>query len=259
MPGLVTVQEARPMRKIALVGLVVCVLAVASAGWSGEQTAARKKPASPGVALPATAEYSPGYSREAGDREEALVKDLVRILDETKSFDTFCVTASILCRVGPKAWSAVPGIIRNAERLKVLDKYLLSNKETKKSKVANDFLEGLGKLLPDRTEAGGAAEESAVPQKTPASEPVAALPPPHGTVSPPDTSPTMPYADVPTPKADATPGPARGQSPATGDTQEILRRLDRIERRLTRIESRLTPPQPPQFVPPQPPQSVPQY
>jgi hypothetical protein len=144
------------MRKIALVGLVVCVLAVASAGWSGEQTAAKKKPASPDAALPATA----GYSREAGDRDEALVKDLVKILDETKSFDTFCVTASILCRVGAKARPAVPGIIRNAERLKILDKHLLSDKETKKSKVANDFLEGLGKLLPDKAEAGGAAEQS---------------------------------------------------------------------------------------------------
>jgi hypothetical protein len=197
-------------------------------------------------------------ARAGADPDEALVKDLVKILDETKSFDTFCVTASILCRVGAKAKSAVPGIIRNAERLKILDKHLLGGKETKKSQVANDFLKGLGKLLPDKTGAGSAAEESTAPQKMPASEPVADLPPPHGKVSPPDTNPTMPYADVPTPKADAAAGPARGQSPATGDTQEILRRLDRIERRLRRIESRLTPPQPPQYVPPPPP-LAPQY
>jgi hypothetical protein len=252
--------------------LFVCVLAVASAGWSGEKAAAKKKPASPGVARTDAdkrqvfgAGHGPNVGglagqaakTEAADEDEALVKELVKILDETKSFDTFCVTASILCRVCPKARSAVPGIIRNAERLKILDKHLLGDKETKKGKVANDFLEGLGKLLPAKTEAGGAAEESAAPQKMPASEPVADLPQPHGKGKAPDSKPHMPYADVPTPEADATPGPARGQSPATGDTQEILRRLSCIEQRLRRIESRLPPPPTPQLIP-QPPQSFPQ-
>jgi hypothetical protein len=48
------------------------------------------------------------------------VRELVAILDETRSVDTFLLTATALAELGSKAKPAVQAIIRNGERLQVL-------------------------------------------------------------------------------------------------------------------------------------------
>jgi len=51
--------------------------------------------------------------------KQGLVPELVAILNETKSLDTFLVTLRLLEGMGKQAEPAIPAIIRNAERLEV--------------------------------------------------------------------------------------------------------------------------------------------
>jgi hypothetical protein len=51
--------------------------------------------------------------------DQQLVKELVEIMTATDSLTTFALSVTALERVGEEAKSAVPSIIRNAERLKV--------------------------------------------------------------------------------------------------------------------------------------------
>jgi hypothetical protein len=53
--------------------------------------------------------------------EEQLIDELAIILKETKSPETFLVTAMTLGRLGPKARRTLPVVIRNAERLELLE------------------------------------------------------------------------------------------------------------------------------------------
>jgi hypothetical protein len=50
---------------------------------------------------------------------QGLVRELVAILNETKSIDTFLVTLRLLEDMGKQAEPAIPAIIRNAERLEL--------------------------------------------------------------------------------------------------------------------------------------------
>lgn len=52
--------------------------------------------------------------------EDKVVKELVQIMDETKSPQTVLAVTLALMPMGKKAQSAVPAILRNAERLKML-------------------------------------------------------------------------------------------------------------------------------------------
>jgi hypothetical protein len=52
--------------------------------------------------------------------EQQVVQELIKIMDETKSPTTLLATTLALMPMGKKAQAAVPAILRNAERLKVL-------------------------------------------------------------------------------------------------------------------------------------------
>jgi hypothetical protein len=58
-------------------------------------------------------------TREASATEASVVAQLIEILNETKSPQTVLAATLALMPMGKKAQSAVPAIIRNAERLKV--------------------------------------------------------------------------------------------------------------------------------------------
>jgi len=60
---------------------------------------------------------------------QPLLSELIAILNETKSVDTFSVTVGVLSEMGPRAESAIPAIIRNAERLGFLKDHLLAKKD----------------------------------------------------------------------------------------------------------------------------------
>lgn len=60
-------------------------------------------------------------AKQATCEDDKVVEELMAILKETKSSDTFVVTAVALGRMGSKAKRAVPTIIRNAERLEILE------------------------------------------------------------------------------------------------------------------------------------------
>lgn len=71
--------------------------------------------------------------------------ELVRMLDETKSIDTYVAILSLL---QPKdAKHAVPALIRNAERLGIFDNVLLNpQQDDRKSKLAEMVMEQIAKL-----------------------------------------------------------------------------------------------------------------
>jgi hypothetical protein len=73
--------------------------------------------------------------------DQEQVQELIKILNETKSPYTLVATTVALAPLGDKAKVAVPAILRNAERLKVLES--LGNPESKKGELANLLLESI--------------------------------------------------------------------------------------------------------------------
>jgi hypothetical protein len=133
---------------VVVVGVVVACAVVAVGGGAVWKSQAQEQPAASSwcrAGEPALA----SVAAVPMNNDQALVKELIKLLDETKSLDTFAVTASALCKMGPKARMAFPAIIRSAERLKLLDKHLGSQKETRKKKMLEEFGEGLALLLPE--------------------------------------------------------------------------------------------------------------
>jgi hypothetical protein len=57
----------------------------------------------------------------SSDKNEKIVEELTAILMETKSTETFLVTAMTLGKMGAVAKPALPAIIRNAERLEMFE------------------------------------------------------------------------------------------------------------------------------------------
>jgi hypothetical protein len=80
-----------------------------------------------------------------------LVQDLIQIIHETKSVDTFFVTTKLLEEMGGKARVAVPAIIRNAERLELFkDAFLQAEKDgdkQKKVELAEMIVDALEKIM----------------------------------------------------------------------------------------------------------------
>ena len=70
---------------------------------------------------------------------DAQVQELITIMNETKSPYTLVATTVALIPLGDKAKVAVPVILRNAERLKILEN--LGNPDSKKGEVATMLLE----------------------------------------------------------------------------------------------------------------------
>src|SRR5260370_27879624 len=73
--------------------------------------------------------------------DQDQVQELIKILNETKSPYTRVATTAALAPLGDKAKVAVPAILRNAERLKILES--LGNPESKKGGLANMLMEAI--------------------------------------------------------------------------------------------------------------------
>jgi hypothetical protein len=69
------------------------------------------------------------------------VQELIKILNETKSANTLVATTIALVPLGDKAKVAVPVILRNAERLKILES--LGNLDSKKGEMASILVESI--------------------------------------------------------------------------------------------------------------------
>ena len=94
--------------------------------------------------------------------DDPLVRDLIKVLDETKSKDTFCLALPVLAALKAEGRRAVPAVLRNAERLKISKGMRQEGaKWTREQKVVAECLEALvGHPLP-------AAAASAVPDLRP--------------------------------------------------------------------------------------------
>jgi hypothetical protein len=105
---------------VGLAGVLVPVLAV---------MAQLPSPTSaPRSCSPATGTANKPSATSSTDAK--VIDEMIAILKETKSEDTFVVTAMALCGMGPEAKRALPQLIRNAERLGLLDG-LLGSKTSK--------------------------------------------------------------------------------------------------------------------------------
>jgi hypothetical protein len=76
--------------------------------------------ADPVSQCPACCEKEASKTQTVKATKEKVVQELIVLLNETKSPDTFIVTASALGMMGHDARPAVPSIIRNADRLGLL-------------------------------------------------------------------------------------------------------------------------------------------
>src|SRR5690349_17232994 len=65
--------------------------------------------------------YVQGCRAKSPSDSGNVLDELTAILKETKSTETFLVTTMVLGRMGPEAKRALPAIIRNAERLELLE------------------------------------------------------------------------------------------------------------------------------------------
>jgi hypothetical protein len=106
----------------------------------------------------------PVVLREVGPNDD-LLRELLAILNETRSPDAFLVTLSILQELKPEPREAVPVIIRNAERLRLF-KRTDPDKGTEQQRM---ILECIGDLL--RKES-----EPAAPRYEPCGNPVSTSP-----------------------------------------------------------------------------------
>jgi hypothetical protein len=117
----------RSLRVLALVGVaVVLIAALAVYGQSYPRAKESRDPLLRAEEMPkkeqsfASARSSASAPKTTADSDK-LIDELATILQETKSPETFLVTAMTLGRLGPKARRTLPVVIRNAERLQLLD------------------------------------------------------------------------------------------------------------------------------------------
>jgi hypothetical protein len=139
--------------------------------------------------------------------KEHVVGELVTILNETKSPDTFVVTVSCLGMMGHDARMAVPSIIRNAERLGLLkevsefawEESCEDAKPGKQQRIAEGIMDCLDQILSRQPGIGGkAAYQPNLPPPSPL------VCPPSGLVLP-QSFPIPVCAPPPAPPADKTP------------------------------------------------------
>jgi hypothetical protein len=74
-----------------------------------------------------------------------LVSELIAVLDETQSVDTFLVTLGLLESMEAKAQPAIPSILRNAERLGVFKNHLTS--KGRDTEQVESIVKSLEKIL----------------------------------------------------------------------------------------------------------------
>jgi len=160
--------------------------------------------------------------------EEHVVQDLIQLMNETKSQQTLLATALALMPMGKKAQAAVPAIIRNAERLKML--LPLKDASSAKAENASLLLTAVMAIQMDLTftkEMLGIPGENnplqryVVPPAPPACYPPVVAPAPPYTPYPTSPTPVSPYGagvgNCPYNYAGPCPPPLQGcvlQSPA---------------------------------------------
>jgi hypothetical protein len=102
---------------LGLAAVLVPLLAVL--GNASPPTSAPARPSDPVLSAPPTPATTRACPAQAPSANEKVVGELVALLRETRSPDTFLVTVMVLGRMGAEARPAIPDIIRNAERLNV--------------------------------------------------------------------------------------------------------------------------------------------
>jgi hypothetical protein len=152
---------------------------------------------------------------------DKVIDELTAILKETKSPETFLVTAVTLGRMGPEAKRAIPVIIRNAERLEMFED-LLETKAPAGSRAAEEVMAAIEMILDKKA----GAKERIWQNRTPAAcctpaTPYAAYTP---GMAPPPPSSTLPPAPsgslVPAPGWNAptvVPAPPQPPQPTPAD------------------------------------------
>jgi hypothetical protein len=139
----------RILLKLALVG-AACLLVSVFAAFAKEPSeeycrewALKHGYCSPNCCVPALA-CAPG-PETAGD--DKVIDELTTILKETKSPETFVLTATVLGRMGPQAKRALPAIIRNAERLELLEDAMNDNAAANQSNLTQKLLEAIEMIV----------------------------------------------------------------------------------------------------------------
>jgi hypothetical protein len=104
---------------IGTAGLLVPVLGVS--GESPARPACNAQWAAGCSDRPNAESYAQACGAKPSSDSGNVIDELTAILKETKSAETFVVTAMVLGRMGPEAKQAIPIIIRNAERLELFE------------------------------------------------------------------------------------------------------------------------------------------
>jgi hypothetical protein len=93
-------------------------------------------------------------AKSSSDNDK-VIDELTAILKETKSSETFIVTAMVLGRMGPDAKRALPIIIRNAERLELFDDLYKTNASAENRAAAQEVVAALEMILDKKAGAKG--------------------------------------------------------------------------------------------------------
>jgi hypothetical protein len=138
-----------------------------------------------------------------------LVGELVLILNETKSVDTFALTCSLLGKMGAEARPAVPAMIRNAERLGLLRKALLTGQRGKRQDAADALAELMEHIVAPASESArqGACLGAAAGAMAGSLTGTAPIGPPQDCTKPAATTPEV-HSSSPTSIPPSPPGPS---------------------------------------------------
>jgi hypothetical protein len=175
------------MKRIGVltIGLAVAVLVAGrQTGEADEKKEERVIPKPEKVMAPPPAV---AVVKSCANVQDDQVQELIKIINETKSPYTLVATAVALMPLGEKAKVAVPAILRNAERLKVLED--LGKPNSKKYEVAELLLESIYTIqagwTPDNDPFYGPPTPRWAQERLPAPRPAMMPPPPPGYGVPP--------------------------------------------------------------------------
>lgn len=106
-----------------------------------------------------------GKPTAASSVNDKVIQELIGILKETQSQETFIITAMVLGRMGPDAKRAIPDIIRNAERLEML-KDLGNDPSNAKHENAEGVMAAIEMILDPKGGGGVSVKRSYAPAAT---------------------------------------------------------------------------------------------
>jgi hypothetical protein len=224
------------MKRIGTVTLALAVLlAAAQTGTAGEKQRTRKTasaPQSSGALIGAGCGALVGglagesiTSTKKADPDDAQLQELIKILNETKSPMTLVATTVALVPLGDKAKPAVPAILRNAERLKVLEDL---GKASRKGELAAELLDAIFAIqsgwTPDNNGPNNYRPFSPVPRAYVPATPVTPYscnPPAYCPAVPPMLGPAVPPPPMAPPAT--CPAPMAPQAPLAMPCPSLLR------------------------------------